>query len=355
MKQDLDKKSALREGFCFARAAVPMAAVMLLAGCADVPNWADPMEWYGGAPVPQTSESVNREKLTTRGGGKLTTRGGGKQLPKLGRATGRPRAPSDRGRGGLADSLTADRSNAEYSNVPIRGQGASKVRPMARVSTPSEAPVAKAKPSTSPVARPSQFEPRPPSPAASTANGNAIPPLAARLNPNVRSVARIGNPSFGAPPGDIAAAQNVGQPRQTGERFAAQSPRAAIAFPNSNAHRAPGPLAMVRFKAGSAALTQRARQQVRRIAGMYRQRGGAIRIEGHSSSRTRNMDPVLHHLVNFNVSLDRANTVARELVRQGVPSEALFVAAMSDSKPLYYEVMPAGDAGNQRVEFHFVN
>ena len=31
MKQDLDKKSALREGFCFARAAVPMAAVMLLA------------------------------------------------------------------------------------------------------------------------------------------------------------------------------------------------------------------------------------------------------------------------------------------------------------------------------------
>ena len=67
------------------------------------------------------------------------------------------------------------------------------------------------------------------------------------------------------------------------------------------------------------------------------------------------MDPVQHLLVNFNVSFNRANAVARELVRQGVPSEAVFVAAMSDSQPLYYEVMPAGDAGNQRVEIHFEN
>lgn len=112
---------------------------------------------------------------------------------------------------------------------------------------------------------------------------------------------------------------------------------------------------MVRFKSGSASLTSGARKQVRQIVGMYRQRGGAIRVEGHASSRTRNMDPVQHHLVNFNVSFNRANAVARELVRQGVPSEAVFVAAMSDSQPLYYEVMPAGEAGNQRVEIHFVN
>ena len=67
------------------------------------------------------------------------------------------------------------------------------------------------------------------------------------------------------------------------------------------------------------------------------------------------MDPVQHHLVNFTVSLNRANAVARELVRQGIPTESVFVAALSDSQPLYYEVMPAGDAGNQRVEIHFVN
>ncbi len=112
---------------------------------------------------------------------------------------------------------------------------------------------------------------------------------------------------------------------------------------------------MVRFKAGSAQLTDGGRRQVQQIAGMFRQRGGAIRVEGHASSRTRNMDPVQHHLVNFNVSLNRANAVANELIRRGVPSESVFVAAMSDSQPLFYEVMPAGDAGNQRVEIHFVN
>jgi outer membrane protein OmpA-like peptidoglycan-associated protein len=112
---------------------------------------------------------------------------------------------------------------------------------------------------------------------------------------------------------------------------------------------------MVRFRAGSASLTSNARQQIRKIVQMYRQRGGGVRVEGHASSRTRNMDPVQHHLVNFNVSLNRANAVARELVRQGIPTESVFVAALSDSQPLYYEVMPAGDAGNQRVEIHYVN
>jgi outer membrane protein OmpA-like peptidoglycan-associated protein len=112
---------------------------------------------------------------------------------------------------------------------------------------------------------------------------------------------------------------------------------------------------MVRFKAGSAQLTRAGRRQIQQIARMFRQRGGAVRVEGHASSRTRNMDPVQHHLVNFSVSLNRANVVAAELVHQGVPAQSVFVAAMSDSQPLFYEVMPAGDAGNQRVEIHFVN
>ena len=53
------------------------------------------------------------------------------------------------------------------------------------------------------------------------------------------------------------------------------------------------------------------------------------------------MDLVQHRMVNFNVSLDRANSVARELVRQGVPEQAVFVAALSDSRPLYHEIMPS--------------
>ena len=62
-----------------------------------------------------------------------------------------------------------------------------------------------------------------------------------------------------------------------------------------------------------------------------------------------------HSIVNFEVSLKRANVVASELIRQGVPAASVFVAAMSDSRPVFYEVMPAGEAGNQRVEVFFVN
>ncbi|MEC8087436.1 MAG: OmpA family protein, partial [Pseudomonadota bacterium] len=97
------------------------------------------------------------------------------------------------------------------------------------------------------------------------------------------------------------------------------------------------------------------RLKMRQLVKAYRQRGGEIRVEGHSSSRTRDMDLVRHHLVNFNVSLNRGNTVALELINNGVPKESVFVVALSDSRPIYEEVMPSGDAGNQRVEVYFVN
>lgn len=185
--------------------------------------------------------------------------------------------------------------------------------------------------------------------------GSAVRSLANRPSPSTRSVSRIGNPTFGAPPADIAASLGGGAPAAMSDGFA-QSPLAPIAGTRSAQQVAAGePVGVVRFKAGSASLSSRERQGLRQIAQVFRQRGGAIRVEGHASSRTRNMDPVQHHLVNFNVSLNRANAVARELVRQGVPEEAVFVSALSDSRPLYYEVMPAGDAGNQRVEVYFVN
>ena len=114
-------------------------------------------------------------------------------------------------------------------------------------------------------------------------------------------------------------------------------------------------VATIAFAVGSAALDPGDRRQISEIVRSFRQRGGAIRVEGHASSRTKDMQPVQHQLVNFDVSLNRANAVASELIRQGVPAEAVFVAAMSDSQPIYYEVMPAGEAGNQRVEIYFVN
>ena len=86
---------------------------------------------------------------------------------------------------------------------------------------------------------------------------------------------------------------------------------------------------------------------------MQREWRGAIRIVGHASSRTVDMDLALHNLVNFQVSLDRAQAVARELMRLGVDPRAVRVGASSDGDPVFCEVMPAGESGNRRVEIYF--
>jgi outer membrane protein OmpA-like peptidoglycan-associated protein len=50
------------------------------------------------------------------------------------------------------------------------------------------------------------------------------------------------------------------------------------------------------------------------------------------------------------ISLDRANAVAAELVRQGVPPDRLEVIAQGARMPIYAETSPTGEAGNRRAE-----
>ena len=57
-------------------------------------------------------------------------------------------------------------------------------------------------------------------------------------------------------------------------------------------------------------------------------------------------------MVNFKVSVDRADAVARELIRLGVNKEELVVDAISDAQPVYFEFMPTGEAGNRRAEIY---
>ena len=57
-------------------------------------------------------------------------------------------------------------------------------------------------------------------------------------------------------------------------------------------------------------------------------------------------------MLNFNISVDRADAVARELIRLGAERDDLVVDAISDSKPMYFEFMPTGEAGNRRAEIY---
>jgi len=112
----------------------------------------------------------------------------------------------------------------------------------------------------------------------------------------------------------------------------------------------PEPALIIKFANGSARLTPRNRSRLREIAAQARGRGGVIRVVGHASSRTRDLPLAEHNLINFGISLDRAQSVANQLMRQGVPPLRIIVEARGDTDPIYFETMPEGEAENRRVE-----
>jgi outer membrane protein OmpA-like peptidoglycan-associated protein len=112
------------------------------------------------------------------------------------------------------------------------------------------------------------------------------------------------------------------------------------------------PTAVVYFPGDGVALSAASRGQIRAAVAAFKAGGGSgtVRVVGHSSSRTANM-PVEKHLeVIFEKSQQRANAVAQELIRQGVPASRVQIDAVGDSQPVYYESMPKGEEGNRRAE-----
>lgn len=106
------------------------------------------------------------------------------------------------------------------------------------------------------------------------------------------------------------------------------------------------------FDNGSAYLSPKYNPNLRKIAKMVKENNANVIVYGHSSSRTRDTDPVSHKLANFKASLERAQNVAAALKRAGVPAGKISVQAMSDSAPAYQEVMPEGERLNRRAEVY---
>lgn len=111
-------------------------------------------------------------------------------------------------------------------------------------------------------------------------------------------------------------------------------------------------VATILFDNGGAGLTARDRGILKQVQKLARQYNARVHVVGHASSRTRNMDVVRHKMVNYQVSVKRAEKVADALVRLGVPQDAVTMDARSDSDPVYYEIMPSGEAGNRRAEVY---
>jgi len=111
-------------------------------------------------------------------------------------------------------------------------------------------------------------------------------------------------------------------------------------------------VATIHFANNAANLDNRDRKILGAVIQLQRERGGRVVVVGHASARTKDMDYIKHQMVNFEISMHRAGSIGSQLKSMGLPGEALEVQAVSDTQPLFLEVMPSGEAGNRRVEIY---
>jgi outer membrane protein OmpA-like peptidoglycan-associated protein len=111
-------------------------------------------------------------------------------------------------------------------------------------------------------------------------------------------------------------------------------------------------IAQIQFGHGSTSLGGADYNVLDQVAATWQQTSGFIRVIGHASMRTGNMSLEQHLAVNRRVSEGRAAAVVSRLLSLGVSPDAIFVGADGSADPRYYEGVPAGEAGNRRVEIY---
>lgn len=340
-----------------------LAAVALLAGCSSVPDAVNPIEWYKSAEDLVTG--TDRSQVAT-------------PVPPKGEYPDINKSPADT-RKDLAKGLPADKGNAKYAE-PVR-----------RESTPTKALAKKAPAAAdTQVAAAPAVPPKPvvvkqeldaPAP---TQVAQAAPPQprlsADRRTPQARDDGPSAPPASvdmtPPPPADVperVAVAGKGRPRPLQEQFqkrlaeSAQQvvspgmvdmPRPALASastygaaeeepihlvpPGSAKHRtvkgggkglaAPAPEPAASFQVAAldfdgTSLTQADRVSIAEVARVYKQTRGVVRIVGHAPVSGFRGDAVTQMMDGFEASLARANAVARELTKRGVPAAKIMVGA----------------------------
>ncbi|MEK9673141.1 MAG: OmpA family protein [Rhodospirillaceae bacterium] len=374
---------------------VLIAAAVLLAGCSSVPDAVNPAEWYKST-VELFSGNDSKERLDDE-----TQQAREKQVAEAaGVEKGALSYPSvsgvERQRQSRNLGLAADPDRPHYA-PSISRQGEDQL-PAAASAAPSPPPAITAP--AQPMAQAAVPQPPQPSKPMLKAPKKSLTPTARskpKLALTVPGVPQVGVPTRAQQEAEYAEHQNrmqkhlaeilaasgaepefvrpSGMTRRlaTGETIViggtgleAQD-AAEMASPDGGAANIAGdqgawPLppgaqrvATIVFPNGSSRLTGTDRRILAQVAALQKERGGTIRVVGHSSSRTRNLSAARHQAVNYNLSAQRAQVVAKELVRQGANRRTVLTAALSDSRPLYREIMPNGEAGNRRTEIYLVN
>ncbi len=359
-----------------------------ICACSQVPDAVNPAEWYRGTVGFFAGEDGKTAKNGKDTGlaadrGKAPP-GSDKGFPNLASVDQQAQARDKSGGG-----LTADTERPKYAPA-IQRQGAAsstlpdKPRPAPRpipvtpsVRATQPAPPAMPKPSVAQVPVPGQPKMAKPAPAPQfappvmTTDQKATEERLTRQLAEIRSRAAGPGSAPVAPSDFVRGGDDLSTIFISSQGIVSEGSGAAVAQaavpanPSSGSESAsrlvssptgtPGQevkVATILFDNGSHKLKALDKRILGAVVRLQRKDGGQIRIVGHASSRTRNLTPVKHKMVNFKISVDRADRIAAALVRLGVNKKNIQIAAVSDAEPAFYEFMPSGEAGNRRTEVY---
>lgn len=348
------------------RLTLTAAMAAALAGCGSV---ADPTSWFDDSTPPATTG----------------------QQPDLAAVPGRPTPPSSAEQNvQVADSLAADRTQAQYSSEALRGGTEAAAapppaspppeQPLPEETAPQPAREGAPDGSTEAAAAPTPAEPAPaaPEPAPQTATmqpssqPGTLPPPAQMAGQQAASAAApaytaapsvqtqavpapVSSPSMpsapvpgaqaamatggalgfapsSAPPLNPSVSQFV--PASTIARYeqtAKLEPPKYPAWSGSAGTAA----AVVTFPNDTTVLNEAAREQVRSVAQAFLSRGGQgyVRIVGQASRSTGSLSAERLLSVNFEHSQARARAVARALISAGVPADKVLIDTAGSPAP----------------------
>jgi flagellar motor protein MotB len=110
--------------------------------------------------------------------------------------------------------------------------------------------------------------------------------------------------------------------------------------------------AIIYHSNGRADLSQKDLKALKQVVKYHKEKKGIVKVIGHASSRTRDMQVIDHKLTNFEMSYKRAEKLAKKLKTLGIPQEKIYLGAVSDQEPVKYESMPIYEAMNRRTEIY---
>ena len=113
-------------------------------------------------------------------------------------------------------------------------------------------------------------------------------------------------------------------------------------------------VAMILFENGSAEVDNKYISELQKVAKKAKDDNVKVLVYGYASSKTRNADFESQKIINFKMSLKRAQKVAEVLENIGVNKKNIVVEAFADAMPMLNDKMLEGERLNRRAEVYLV-